>query len=230
MEAIVLAGGMGTRLREVIPNLPKPMAPICGKPFLEILLSQLAQKGFTRVILSVGYMSEVISEYFGDSFGGINLVYAKEDSPLGTGGAVRLALSACTAEHIYVFNGDTFLDLEVEETESLWGLARKPIIVSREVPDTTRYGRILVCGGKICAFSEKDQSGPGLINAGCYILRKTQLDGFPIGEAFSLESDYLRREVERAEFINFTTNGKFIDIGIPSDFNRAQTELATLVT
>ncbi len=230
MEAIVLAGGLGTRLREVVPNLPKPMAPICGKPFLEILLSRLAQKGFTRVVLSVGHLSEIISDHFGDSFAGIRLTYVKEDKPLGTGGAVRLALSSCTAEHIYVFNGDTFLDLEVEETEKLWNTFGKPIIVSREVPDTTRYGRILTSGKNISVFAEKNQSGHGLINAGCYIFHKSQLNDFPIGEAFSLESDYLQREVGKVEFINFTTKGKFIDIGIPTDFNRAQTELSEFTT
>ena len=93
MEAIVLAGGLGTRLRSVVPNLPKPMAPVAGRPFLEIVLNRLAQKGFRRVVLSVGYMAEKIVEHFGDRLSGMELVYAFESTPLGTGGAVRFAFS-----------------------------------------------------------------------------------------------------------------------------------------
>ena len=107
-EAIVLAGGFGTRLREVLPDLPKPMAPVAGRPFLEILLTSLADKGFSRVVLSLGYMADKIITYFGNSFTGLDLIYVVEDEPLGTGGAVRLALSQCLQDHIYILNGDTF--------------------------------------------------------------------------------------------------------------------------
>ncbi len=114
MEAIVLAGGFGTRLRQVVPDLPKPMAPIAGRPFLEILLLSLYQKGFSRVVLSLGFMAEKIIAHFGDRYVGMDLVYAVEHHPLGTGGAIRVALAQCASDHVFVFNGDTYLDLEVK--------------------------------------------------------------------------------------------------------------------
>ena len=118
MEAIVLAGGFGTRLKSVVFDLPKPMAPVAGKPFLERLLKSLAQKGFTRIVLALGYMAEKVIEHFGSRFEGMELVYEIESTPLGTGGAVRLALTQCLTDHVFVFNGDTYLDLEVSHVEA----------------------------------------------------------------------------------------------------------------
>ncbi|MBC7204204.1 MAG: NTP transferase domain-containing protein, partial [Pusillimonas sp.] len=142
MEAIILAGGFGTRLRTVVPDLPKPMARVAGKPFLEILLKSLAQKGFKRVVLSLGYKANVIVSHFGNEFQGLTLKHAVEEHPLGTGGAIRLALSHCMNDRVFVFNGDTFLDLECELVEQLWQRNHRPIIVGRTVPDTSRYGRL----------------------------------------------------------------------------------------
>lgn len=225
MEAIVLAGGFGTRLRQVVPNLPKPMAPIAGRPFLEILLSTLAQKGFHRVILSLGYMAEKVVDYFGDRFSGMELVYEIETSPLGTGGAVRQALTRCRSDHVYVMNGDTYLDAEVSELEAQWQAQRTPIIVARCVPDTARYGRLDTAVGRVRGFCEKGGGGSGLINAGCYVFPTSILDRFPRGQAFSLETDFLATAVANERFDLFVTKGRFIDIGVPEDFVRAQTEL-----
>lgn len=226
MEAIVLAGGFGTRLRQVVPDLPKPMAPVAGRPFLEILLTALARKGFGRVVLSLGYMSEKVVEYFGDRFAGIELVYEIEDTPLGTGGAIRQALGRCSADHVFVFNGDTYLDVEASAVEAHWLAQRVPIIVAREVPDTSRYGRLDTANSRVLRFREKGLAGPGLINAGCYVLPSTILDAFPRGTAFSLEADFLAEAITQQRFDVFVTKGQFIDIGIPEDFERAQTELA----
>ena len=225
MEAIVLAGGFGTRLREVVPDLPKPMAPVAGRPFLQILLSALAQKGFDRVVLSLGFMAEKIVEHFGSEFAGMKLVYEIEAAPLGTGGAVRQALGNCLADHVFVLNGDTYLDLEASEIEALWQRNRIPIIVARRVADTTRYGRVDVTAGTIAGFSEKGVAGPGLINAGCYVLPVSILDHFARGKNFSLEIDFLADAVRNRRFDAFVTNGQFIDIGVPEDFALAQTEL-----
>lgn len=226
MEAIILAGGFGTRLREVVPDLPKPMAPIAGRPFLEILLLSLSRKGFTRVILSLGFLSVKISDYFGKRFAGMDLVYVVEDSPLGTGGAVRLGLSICQEDHVFIFNGDTFLDLEVGAIERLWQNHGHPIIVGRQVLDTARYGRLLTEDSYIKGFTEKGVSGSGLINAGCYIFDRRQLDNFHLNKAFSLESDFLVNLVAQNDVDVFVTEGLFIDIGIPSDYILAQTLLA----
>lgn len=226
MEAIVLAGGFGTRLRQLVADVPKPMAPIAGRPFLEILLGSLARKGFRRVILSLGFMAEKVSGHFGPHFAGMDLVYVVEDQPLGTGGGVRLAMEQAVADHVFVFNGDTFLDLEVDQVERQWAARQRPLIVGREVPDTARYGRLLAVEGVATGFTERGVVGPGLINAGCYVLRRGQLAAFPVGTAFSLEADYLARAVAAQEFDVFVTRGQFIDIGVPEDFLRAQTELA----
>ena len=229
MEAIVLAGGSGTRLRKVVPDVPKPMAPVAGRPFLEIILADLARKGFRRAVLSLGFLADKIQSYFGEEYAGIALVYVVENKPLGTGGGLRLAISACKNDHVFVFNGDTYLDLEVEAVEHQWLNHHRPLIVGCKVPDTTRYGRLMTRAGQVIGFSEKGVSGPGLINAGCYVFSQGQLDEFPLNTAFSLESDYLARMVMREPLDLFVTQGHFIDIGIPEDYARAQTELAGLL-
>jgi D-glycero-alpha-D-manno-heptose 1-phosphate guanylyltransferase len=204
------------------------MAPIAGRPFLEILLGSLAKKGFSRVVLSLGFMAEKISGHFGSRFAGLDLTYVVEDTPLGTGGATRLAVEACAQDHVFVFNGDTYLDLEVELLEQQWQAKRHPIVVGRQVPDTTRYGRLVVDGDRITRFAEKGIAGRGLINAGCYVLATDALARFPLHRPFSIETDYLVPEVARATVEVFVTEGVFIDIGIPEDYARAQTLLAAL--
>lgn len=226
MEAIVLAGGFGTRLREVVPDLPKPMAPVAGRPFLEILLHALASKGFRRVILSLGFMAGKVVAHFGEKFAGMELVYEVEDTPLGTGGAVRQALARCSEDHVFVFNGDTYLDLEVAEVEAHWQKHCVPIIVAREVPDTARYGRLSTAEGHVTGFMEKGMAGAGLINAGCYVLPVAILNEFAPGQAFSLETDFLAKAVAVQRIDVFVTGGHFIDIGVPEDYARAQSELA----
>ncbi len=226
MEAIVLAGGFGTRLRELVPDLPKPMAPVAGRPFLEILLTALAYKGFSRIVLSLGFLADKVIAHFGEQFAGMKLVYVVEDSPLGTGGATRLALSRCDEDHVFVFNGDTFLDLEVADVDALWQRHHVPIIVAREVPDTARYGRLNTQGGRVTGFMEKGLAGRGLINAGCYVLPVASLDEFELGQAFSIETDFFAKTVNVQRIDLFVTAGKFIDIGVPEDYSRAQTDLA----
>lgn len=228
MEAIVLAGGFGTRLREVVPGLPKPMAPIAGHPFLEIVLEGLARKGFSRVVMSLGYMANVIHSYFGSSYAGMEILYEIEEAPLGTGGAIRQAIDRIVSDHVFVVNGDTFLDLEVLEVEKLWNRWRQPIIVAREVSDTSRYGRIEMAEGLVTRFSEKGIAGGGLINAGCYVFPKGALNAFAKGTRFSLEMDFLAPTVGNKIFRAFVTSSLFIDIGVPDDYSRAQKELAGL--
>jgi len=228
LEAIVLAGGFGTRLKQLVPDLPKPMAPINGTPFLEVLLGSLARNGIQRVVLSVGFMANKISDHFGYLFAGMELEYAVELAPLGTGGATRLAMTKCDQDHVFVFNGDTFLNLDVDAVEREWQSRRRPIIVAREVADTSRYGRLLVHGNHLVGISQQGIAGPGPINAGCYVLNRGQLDLFAVNSAFSLETDYLAKAIGEGRFDLFVTSGQFIDIGVPEDYTRAQTELRHL--
>lgn len=225
MEAIVLAGGFGTRLRNVISNLPKSMAPIKDKPFLERLLDLLAAKGFKRIILSLGWMADKIFSYFGNSYAGMALIYVIEDIPLDTGGAIKKAIAHCENDHVFVFNGDTYLDLEVTHVESYFRLHKGPIIIAHEVTDASRYGCIKVTKeNQIVEFSEKGNSGKGLINAGCYVLPTNIFHTYD-GNIFSLEKDFLPLMIKKQRTNVFITTGYFIDIGIPDDYARAQLEL-----
>ena len=228
MEAIVLAGGLGTRLRSTVPDLPKAMAPVCGRPFLEILLVSLAEKGCSRAVLSLGYLADRIQDHFGPRFAGIELAYEVESTPLGTGGALRQALVRCKADHVLVLNGDTYLNLEIENVESRWQQSRRPILIAREVEDTSRYGRLVTAGDRLVGFTANGVPGRGLINAGHYVLPRDIARFFPAAEAFSLESDFLVKTADACPFEVFTTRGQFIDIGVPEDYRRAQSDLLPL--
>jgi D-glycero-alpha-D-manno-heptose 1-phosphate guanylyltransferase len=227
MEAIVLAGGFGTRLRSIVADVPKPMAPVAGRPFLELLLSSLKRKGFTRAILSIGYMAEIITSYFETHDVGLQIAYEIETAPLGTGGALAAAMRHVTQDRTFVFNGDTFLDLEVGALDAMWPGDRSPIVVARRVGDTERYGRLEADRDRISKFSGSGIRGAGLINAGCYLLPRAIFERQNLPAAFSFEQDYLAR-CAAASLRVFVTNGLFIDIGVPEDYRRAQTELAGL--
>lgn len=225
-EAIVLAGGLGTRLRAVVADVPKPMAPVAGKPFLDILLRMLARKGVRRVVLSVGHLGECISDHFGTAFAGMAIDYAIERRPLGTGGAARLALQRCADDRVLLLNGDTYLEFDADLVDAAWDARRLPVLVGCAVPDAARYGRLRIEDGRLTGFLEKGAAGPGVINGGCYLLPRTLLDGFAPGQAFSLETDFLAQAVQRGEFSVVVSGGAFIDIGVPDDYARAQHMLA----
>ena len=222
LEAIILAGGKGTRLRSVVADRPKVLAPVAGVPFLAIVLRQLAQSGFGHVVLSVGYMAGHVIRAIGDCFAGMEISYAREDEPLGTGGGVRLALDVCRADHVFVMNGDTFLDLDFVRVEQVWQAHRELLLVGRAVEDTARYGRLRIEDGRVAGFLEKGASGPGVINTGYYVLASNVLSGFAPGTAFSLEVDFLRPAVAERPRGLFVTDAAFIDIGVPEDYARAQ--------
>ena len=172
----------------------------------------LARKGFTRAVLSLGFMSEKIISHFDSSYMGMELAYEVELQPLGTGGAIRVALTRCVTDHVFIFNGDTYLDLEVDDVERVWQSRQYPILVVREVSDTTRFGRVEIRDGRVMAFQEKGQSGPGLINAGCYVLPRTVLDDFPLCQPFSLEIEFFMKSLQFLRVDGFITKGRFIDI------------------
>lgn len=226
MEAIILAGGFGKRLRAVVADVPKPMAAVAGAPFLEILLSELIRKGFQKAILSVGYKAEVIISHFGACYKNLKLDYAVEESPLGTGGAIRKSLAKTTSDHIYIFNGDTFIELNIDAIEKRWNENRRPIIITRSVPDVSRYGSLHVEDDRLVRFIEKGVHGPGLINAGCYVLPDKVLNGYLLGAPFSMESDFLAKVVDSQHIDALEVQGLFIDIGIPEDYRLAQELLA----
>lgn len=226
-EAIILAGGLGTRLQSEVKDLPKPMAPVAGKPFLEYLLAYLKRFGFTRVVISTGYLSEKITTYFGSSYEGMKLLYAKEEKPLGTGGALKFALSLCEEQHVLVLNGDSFFDLDLLEFQ-LFHLHYSPMfsLAVRKVENAARYGTIEVEEDEIRAFKEKTgDEQPGIINAGIYYVDNYFfLENCPEQETFSLEKDFFEKNVQNFGFAAYLSEGYFIDIGIPEDYQRAQNE------
>lgn len=226
MEAVVLAGGFGTRLRAVVADVPKPMAPIAGRPFLERLLGSLARRGVTRAVLSLGYMAEMIQAHFGSRFQGVDIVCEIETTPLGTGGALKKALARVQGDAALVVNGDTFLEVDVAALAARWQRDHRPLIIGRAVDDTERYGRLQLEGSRLTGFAEKGLRGPGVINTGHYLLPPTLFDGFALPETFSFETDFLVPHIGRIGMEVFLTEGHFIDIGVPEDFLRAQTELA----
>ncbi len=227
MEAIILAGGLGTRLAAKLSGIPKPMAPVGGRPFLEILLTQLKGNGYTSVVLSVGHRYQVIQDHFGESFDGMQIGYSIESTPLGTGGAIRKALSLATEGTVLVLNGDTFLQgdylamLQFHAAEA----AALTIAITRQA-DIARYGGVLVEGRRIVGFQEKGRSGPGWINAGAYMIQKDTEWPAALPEKFSFEVDFMMPEIVRVNPAAYEVEGFFLDIGVPEDLDRAQTELA----
>jgi D-glycero-alpha-D-manno-heptose 1-phosphate guanylyltransferase len=226
MQALILAGGKGTRLKAAVPDLPKPMAPIGARPFLAFLLDALERAGFRAVVLSVGYKYRAIMNYFGNRHGGIDIDYAIESSPLGTGGGVVNALGRIVEDPFFVINGDTFLRLDHGAMWRKHAAAHAAMTIAvTHVPDVSRYGRVLIREERIAGFQEKGGQGAGYINAGTYLLQKDVFDRFDLPRVFSFEEDFLRPNVGVLRPAAFVSDGYFIDIGIPEEYRRAQLEL-----
>ena len=227
--AVVLAGGFGTRLAAVVSDVPKPMAPVAGRPFLERLLDRLAEQGLQRVVLAVGYKRQIIQSHFGDRYHGMDVAYSIEAEPLGTGGAMRQAFSEQKLDRALVLNGDTFctLDLAVFAAEHERGGAPATLSLVR-VDDAGRYGAVeLTDASVIAAFREKNPAtGAGLINAGIYALEARVFELAPKVPKFSFEQDVLQAHAAASGFRGYVADARFIDIGIPEDYQRAQTLLA----
>ena len=219
MEAIILAGGKGTRLKDVVRDIPKPMAPIHGKPFLEYLVIQLARWNIRDIVLSVGYKYEIIQDYFKDGKRwNATIRYSVEDSPLGTGGAIRESARLIDDDNFLVMNGDSYFDLDFDIFRT-FHLSKKSslslALAARD--DTDRYGRVTVDNsGKVIGFQEKSSDNPGLINSGIYFFSRNMLSIFPPGNV-SLEQNTLPQLIGKGLYA-MAINAFFIDIGIPNDY------------
>ena len=230
MKAILLAGGRGTRLQSVVSDFPKPMAPICGVPFLEILVKNLIAQGIDEITLSVGYRYEIIMNYFGESFQGVPVDYVVEDIPLGTGGALRKAMQREIDDSpCFVCNADTFIDANLSEMYRNYLTSRMDVgMLLKPMDDVSRYGRISLDASqkKIIRFEEKSGYESGFVNMGIYLLRPDLFNQFELTDSFSLEKDLFIKELGNISFFPWITEGYFIDIGVPEDYRRAQSELA----
>jgi D-glycero-alpha-D-manno-heptose 1-phosphate guanylyltransferase len=227
-EAIILAGGFGTRLQSVVFDLPKPMAPVNGIPFLDYQLLYLKHFGIKRVILSVGHLHPMITLHYGSIFEGMELDYAIENGPLGTGGGIRMAMEKCVSKTVLVLNGDSFFDINLNSLYKQHNTFMADCSLAlRQVEDTSRYGTIKQGNNSaITSFKEKNgEANPGLINAGIYILdREFYLQKTKPGKKFSIEKDFFEKKLKELNIFGFPYQGYFIDIGIPEDYEKAQND------
>lgn len=221
---LILAGGLGTRLKGVIGSTPKPMASIAGKPFLWWLIKSLESASVHEVFLSVGYQKEIIKEYFGAHFNNIQLKYIEESEPLGTGGAIIRASSYINDEAFLVMNGDTFAACNLDHFVALnKNLAVDLGLALYEIENVSRYGAVICSpGDRVTGFQEKGATGPGLINAGTYYINKHVFENFDLTEKFSFETDFLQKNISDLKIYGMNVVQNFIDIGIPEEYERSQ--------
>ncbi len=225
-EAIILAGGLGTRLQGVIKDIPKPMATINGKPFLKYLLDYLSMYQIERVILSVGYKYEVIEQYFGKKYKNIELVYAIEEEPLGTGGGILNACKYLNNNLFYLINGDTFFDVNLNELTTFHNSQKADFTLAiKPMKHFDRYGTVEISNNRILKFNEKKYMDKGFINGGVYLLDNKILQSLNFPQKFSFEKDFLELYLSKYYFAAYVTDNYFIDIGIPEDYLLAQKEL-----
>ena len=226
-EAIVLAGGLGTRIKHLLDDLPKPMAPVGGRPFLTYLLLCLESEGIKRVILSVGYKSEKIIKYYGEKFNDLEIIYSIEDVPLGTGGAIKKSLSLCREDHVFIINGDTFFDISFDLMRKTFiNKAPSMLIALCEMKSVERYGTVDIDDfGIVKAFKEKSFKEYALINGGVYLIKTDIMSGEDLPDCFSFEKEILEKKVDITAIMAIPFDNYFIDIGVPEDFYKAQKEL-----
>ena len=225
-EAIILAGGLGTRLKDVIGDeVPKPMAPVKGRPFLEYLLAFLDRWGVSRVVMATGYRHEVIEKHFGHSFREMEIAYSRETEPLGTGGAVRRAMELTNSYSVYVVNGDTYFDVNLWKLDNFHKANEADASLSlRKVNDVSRYGIVNSdADGRVISFQEKGTGeGMGFINGGTYILNRNSFMKLDFPEHFSLEKDYFEKYTRDHRIFGVRCYSFFLDIGVPEDYEEAQ--------
>jgi D-glycero-alpha-D-manno-heptose 1-phosphate guanylyltransferase len=223
VEAIVLAGGLGIRLRSVVTGLPKPMAPIGNKPILEYILKYLEKNGIKRVVLSVGYEWEVIKQYFGNSFNGLELIYSVEDEPLGTGGAIKKAISQVFTEQVYIVNGDTFFNVDLKKLTLKNN--SKLMLSLKHMEKFDRYGCVETdLNSVVTAFKKKGYKEIGNINGGVYLASKDVFKNFNLKNIFSFE-EFMQKNVKELNISSTIFENYFIDIGIPEDYEKAKSEI-----
>lgn len=221
MDVIILTGGKGTRLRSKIKDIPKTMADVNGKPFLEWTLEWLSKFNVKNVILAVGYKKEYIKEYFGDKYQNIKIIYSEEDELLGTGGAIKKALMRSSEKNVIAMNGDVFARVDLEKifeqhvkSDSIMTIAIK------EMYNFDRFGVVKFENDRITKFEEKKYVEKGFMNTGVYVINRNIFDNKINQDSFSIENDYLNKYVALDKISPFIYDGQFVDIGIPEDYER----------
>lgn len=230
-EAIVLAGGLGTRLQGVVNDLPKPMAPIGTRPFLAYLLDYLKKYEIKKVVLAVGYKFESIQNYFGQEYQSIELVYAIEKEPLGTGGGIANALNFTEQNEVFLLNGDSFFNVDLNRLLHHHRQTKADLTLSlKAMQHFDRYGTVKMDKTRITEFAEKMPVEHGFINGGVYILNRKLIEQPHLPKKFSFEKEVMESGVRQFNLQGYLSDGYFIDIGIPEDYRRAMHELPMVVS
>lgn len=230
MEAIILAGGLGTRLQGVIGQQPKCMAPVAGRPFLAYIFDYLEQQRCTRAILSLGFKHQVVTDWLEDQYLQFELDYVVEKEALGTGGGILAAIEEAATDNVVVVNGDTMFNVDLaammhyhNEHKAATTLALK------KMTNFDRYGGVHINDrGIITAFEEKKPTAEGLINGGIYIIDRETFLAKNLPSKFSFEKEYLEKYINDKKFYGYADDGYFIDIGIPQDYEKAQSDFKTM--
>jgi D-glycero-alpha-D-manno-heptose 1-phosphate guanylyltransferase len=228
MKAVILCGGLGTRLGSLTKETPKPLLDVAGQAFIAHVLNGLTRAGIDELVLAVGFQWRKLQAFVGDNWNGIPVQYSVEAHPLGTGGAISAAMKNASLAEALVVNGDTLFDIDIPAFLKFTKEKDAQVCVAlRQVEDCSRFGRVsLADDGELVTFGEKAEQGPGLINGGIYYLRLDALVEIT-SETFSFETDFLAQKHPRHTIYGLTFNAYFIDIGVPADLQRAQTELLT---
>ncbi|MFI5155039.1 MAG: nucleotidyltransferase family protein [Chitinophagales bacterium] len=226
-QAIILAGGLGTRLRASVPELPKSLAPVAGKPFISYLINHFSKEGIYDFIFALGYKKELIIEYLETLPKTLHWSLSEERNPLGTGGAIRKACNLSLNENIFVANGDSFFGIELGDLAALHvDKSADCTIALKPMEHFDRYGAVeLDPDSRVTSFKEKKFYPSGFINGGIYALRVDSILNQDFPESFSFENDFLGRECIKGKIFGQVQDRYFIDIGIPADFEKAQSEL-----
>jgi D-glycero-alpha-D-manno-heptose 1-phosphate guanylyltransferase len=235
MDAIILAGGLGTRLKHLFPDLPKPLVPICGIPFLEVFLSYLdKQQIFSRVIISSYYQAEKIQETLKNKKFSFEIVYSIEPSPLGTGGAILFSLQKAQSSSVFVFNGDCYTEISLKEMRKFHQQKKADLTIAyREDPRRDRYGSLEIesSSQRIVAFLEKQSFvQEGHMNAGVYVVNKEIFQKSSFSGTFSIEKEGFPFFIKEKKVFGFYYEGLFIDIGTEESYLTAQTLLQPIAS
>lgn len=231
-EAIILAGGLGTRLRSVVSDVPKCMAPVNGIPFIDFIIGYLKHEGIEKFILSLGYKNEIVIDHINSKFPGLAIEFVIENKPLGTGGAIQLACSKIKSDDVIIVNGDTMFNINLAALSAFHYAKQADFSAALKVmKDFSRYGAVETDEhGAIKAFHEKRFYKTGLINGGVYALNIASLLSAGLPEIFSFEKDFLEKYIGNKKFYARSFNNYFIDIGIPEDYDRFKKDYSIILS
>lgn len=231
-EAIILAGGLGTRLRSVVSDVPKCMAPVNGIPFIHFIVWYLKNEGIERFIFSLGYKHEIITAYLDKTFPALHKEYSIETEPLGTGGAIKKACSFVKGNNVVVLNGDTMFNVNISDLAATHNQTKAACTIAlKEMKQFSRYGSVETGeGDRIIAFREKQYCEKGFINGGIYIIDVPNFLSKQLPQTFSFEKDYLERFLLQDKIIGEQMNYYFIDIGIPEDYEKFQQDYQLILS